>query len=135
MSDVIHHRAGQLPPLVISTAERDGRVILALRGELDLATSDDLRRAIVRAEASGVRELVLDLSDLQFVDSSGIHLIVQFAHRLQTRGPRLSLLRGPEPVHRVFELCRLDRELPFANGPGPGGDGSGAPSGDGAGAA
>ena len=117
MSDAAHRHVRDGTPLVISTAEHDDRVVLALSGELDLATAEDLRRAAVRAEASGRQRLVVDLSALQFIDSSGIHLIVQLANRMRARGPELSVVRGPDPVHRVFELCRLDQELPFADPP------------------
>ena len=66
-----------------------------------------------RAEASDAREIVLDLSNLAFLDSTGLRLVIHADARSRSDGNRLRLLRGTPPVHRLFELCGLTDRLPF----------------------
>jgi anti-sigma B factor antagonist len=87
--------------------------VVAVYGELDMSTEPKLRRELLHAEASGASEIVLDLSALHFIDSSGIKLLCDAHTRSQLDGGRLRLLRGPRQVHRVVELCGLDDDLPF----------------------
>jgi anti-sigma B factor antagonist len=98
------------PLLTLRTAHRDGVYVVAPYGELDLSTTSEVRRALDRAEASDAAEIVLDLSGLRFIDSSGLHLVVSAVAR--STGDRLRLLRGTPPVHRVFTLCGCEH-LPF----------------------
>jgi anti-anti-sigma factor len=94
----------------------DGSLIV--RGEVDLATADDLERAAI--EAPGDR-LVLDFRDVTFIDSSGIRALVRVAKR---SGARI-VIRDPAPrVERLFRLVGLDRkqawtiERTLSGGPG-----------------
>ena len=105
--------AGSQPLLTSRTAHRDGIYVVALYGELDLATAPDVQRELDRAEASDAREIVLDLSGLRFIDSTGLRLVLTAHARSRSDGDRLRLLRGSEPVHRVFDLCGLGERLPF----------------------
>jgi len=56
--------------------------------------------------------VILDLSDLRFIDVSGLRLAVRLSNRAQLHGVRLSMLPGPEPVQRVFELTGMTRYAP-----------------------
>jgi anti-anti-sigma factor len=58
--------------------------------------------------------VVLDLSDVTFIDSSGIHAVVIAAKRCAEENVRFVILPGPPHVHRVFEICQLTTQLPFA---------------------
>jgi anti-sigma B factor antagonist len=97
-------------------SERDG-VLHSIRveGELDLATAADLERELKRVEATDARSIVLDLSGVQFIDSTGVRLLVQAHARSRADSNRLSLLRGPAAVQRVLELTGLLDRLPFAD--------------------
>jgi anti-anti-sigma factor len=86
---------------------------VALAGEVDLFTVSAVTAALRRAEASDARAIVVDMSGLDFMDSQGAAAIVD-AHR--RCGDRLTLVRGPRRVHRIFELTALDRSLPFGDG-------------------
>ncbi len=83
---------------------------IALMGELDLAYADALKAALDKALASDASSIVVDLSGLDFIDSSGLAAIAQAC---RGRGERIKLLRGPRRVHRVFEVTGLDQKLPF----------------------
>ena len=95
-------------------SERDGEIhVVELIGELDLDGAPRLEEELARVEASGVESIVVDLGQLDFIDSTGIRLIVMACERWPPG--RLSLLRGPKQVHRVFELTDLADRLPFAD--------------------
>jgi anti-anti-sigma factor len=56
--------------------------------------------------------VVLDLSDLRFMDSSGVRLALRLRSRAQLTGVDLSMMEGPAPVERVFELTGMRRYVP-----------------------
>ncbi len=103
-------RAGSLG--VRSQREGDAHVI-ELTGELDLDGAPRLEEALREAEASDAGSIVVDLGSLEFIDSTGLRLLVMAADR--SDHGRFSLLRGPKQVHRVFEMTDLVDRLPFAN--------------------
>jgi anti-anti-sigma factor len=96
--------------------ERDGdRVVIALAGELDMHSSGRVADELHSAEATDADRIVLDLSRLEFMDSSGLRVIVHADARSRCNGDRLELIRGPAAVQRVFELTALLDRLPFAD--------------------
>ena len=101
--------------LELRSERRDDEHVIALAGELDLDGAQRVSQELERAAAADVRRVVLDLSQLEFIDSSGIRLIVEADARLRTEGERLALIRGPQPVHRVFELTGVAERLPFVD--------------------
>jgi anti-sigma B factor antagonist len=93
---------------------RDGdRTVLALHGELDLATVDEVRARLdaLRAERTPV---VLDLDGLEFMDSTGIRLVLQAAQDGAGTGWDFAITRGSYAVRRVFEAARIEDRLPYA---------------------
>jgi len=96
-------------------SERDGEThVVALLGELDIAGAPALEEELLRVEATDAEQIVVDLSSLEFIDSTGIRLVVMAADRCSADS-RLTLLRGPKQVHRVFEITDLAKRLPFAD--------------------
>ena len=79
-----------------------GRVVLA--GEIDLRCGADLRRALDAAQDPGP-EVVIDLTDVTFIDSTGINELM----RATNAGCALTLHRPQAPVRRVIELVGLDQ--------------------------
>lgn len=97
-------------------SQRDGVLhTIALEGELDLATAEQLERELLRVEGSDALSIVLDLSALEFIDSTGVRLLLQADARSRANSNRLALLRGPRAVQRVFELTGILDRLPFAD--------------------
>jgi anti-sigma B factor antagonist len=80
---------------------------LKLVGELDLATVEDAADAL-SGDVVEDGDLTLDLSELTFVDSSGVHLLVQVARTLSGRG-RLILAFPRDPVDRILDLNGVDK--------------------------
>jgi anti-sigma B factor antagonist len=100
--------------LEVEGPDGDGRCNVLLSGELDIATAPRVRRAITRTFALGrTRTLMLDMSRLEFIDSSGLAAIVHAGSLCERSGCELAVIRGPDAVHRVFELSGLASELPF----------------------
>ena len=91
-------------------------VLLTLGGELDLATVPLLQEQLDRA-GRGRGAVVIDLSGLRFIDSSGLHMLVRAERQLRASGGQLVLVRGPRAVRRVFELTGLDRYFAWCDFP------------------
>ena len=91
-------------------------VVLTLRGELDVGTVSLLQERLEHA-VRGKAAMVIDLSLLRFIDSSGLHLLVRAERQLRDSGVQLVLVRGPRAVQRVFALTSLDSHLEFCDSP------------------
>jgi len=103
-----------MSPTVIS-AERDSRKArLVLGGDLDMAARFQAEQALDQLLAEPVEQLVVDLGEVTFVDSTGMSLVLELDDRARTDGFKLRLLRGPDDVQRVFELAGVADVLPFA---------------------
>lgn len=89
--------------------------VLALEGELDFGVQQQARAAIERA--GGARVMVIDLRDLTFMDSSGIHLLLETRDRCRARGCMLLIVRGTALVHRGLASLGLEHELEFVDAP------------------
>jgi anti-anti-sigma factor len=96
----------------VATRHEGGGVVVALSGELDLAGERELEAALEAAHESGA-PLTIDLSGLEFIDSSGLRVLVKHHNRATTDGFTYRLIPGPPQVHRTFVLCGLDRTLAF----------------------
>jgi anti-sigma B factor antagonist len=97
--------------LDIKTEDRNGLVHVALVGELDLSTVAKVQDELRRVEASAPATVVVDLSKLTFLDSTGLRCIVTADERARDQGRRVVIVRGPDPVQRVFTITRLEERL------------------------
>jgi len=97
--------------LDVRTEDRDGLVHMALVGELDLSSVAKVQEELRRIEAGSPPTLVLDLSKLSFLDSTGLRCIVTADERAREGGRRIVIVRGPDAVQRVFTITRLEERL------------------------
>ncbi len=97
--------------LEIKTEDRDGLVHVALVGELDLSTVSKVQDELRRVEADSPPTVVVDLSKLSFLDSTGLRCIVTADERAREAGRRVVIVRGPDAVQRVFTITRLEERL------------------------
>lgn len=88
-------------------------VTVAPEGELDLAGEGRFEAAIQQALETAL-SLTIDLSALDFIDSSGLRVLVRLHNTAQRDGFSYTVVPGPPQVHRTFVLCGLDATLPFA---------------------
>jgi len=112
-----------MPPedFSISAEDRDGRVHIALGGELDIATAPELEQ-LVNERIDAGDEVVVDLRPLEFMDSSGIRVLVAAHARAGRVGTRLVVVRPPagSAVAKIVEVSGLDGELNLVDdAPGP----------------
>jgi anti-sigma B factor antagonist len=86
-------------------------------GELDLASAEMLEAKLKELESSEPDLLVLDLRELEFMDSTGLRAVIAADARARERGGRLVVVRAPEEVDRVFRLTRMDQHLELVDEP------------------
>jgi anti-anti-sigma factor len=79
-------------------------------GELDIAAAPGLEAALHKA-LSRARLVVLDLRDLAFIDSAGVHAIANCGVRARDVGRRLVILRGPANIERIFALAGISEQF------------------------
>ncbi len=102
---------------VLSCPARSGErlaepVVIRPCGELDIATSEQLRAELAAAAGTGVSEVIVDLTDVTFLDASAIGVLVSTASELRQQ-QRALLLAHPGPLARkLLHICRLGRVLP-----------------------
>ena len=97
--------------LEVTTQDSGGQVTISLKGELDLSSVGKVQEELRRVEAEGPAVLVLDLSNLTFLDSTGLRTVVTADERARENGRRLVVVRGPDAVQRVFAFTRLEERL------------------------
>jgi anti-sigma B factor antagonist len=98
---------------------RNGTVAtVAPTGELDLSGAAVLEVELDRLAADPeLGAIVLDLRGLEFMDSSGLRLVVLADMKAREAGRRFALVRGGDTVHRVFEITRMSERLDFVDAP------------------
>jgi len=97
----------------IATTPGSDRYIITVSGEVDLATSPDLDNAIIAAIESGTSSLAIDLTDVSFMDSSGLGVIVRGLKRCREADKDLDLVITNERVLKVFGITGLDQVIPI----------------------
>jgi anti-sigma B factor antagonist len=91
--------------LQISSDSQSDATVLTLAGELDIASAPSFERALDGLPPAGVqRRLVIDLSGLAFMDSTGLRALLLARQRAEANDTELLLRPGPRQVQRVFEL-------------------------------
>lgn len=98
-----------------TTAELDGGVrVVAVRGELDLGTAPELAGPLDQAVAAG-EPLLLDLSACEFIDSTGIAMIVRASQQLggaNGEGAGIAICSANDQVRRVLEITGVEQSIP-----------------------
>ncbi len=90
------------------TREEGGALIVTLEGEIDLEQSPAARRVLLDGVGRG-RKVLVDLSGVSYIDSSGVASLVEAFQLARGRGTEFALFSVQGAVRRVLELARLDR--------------------------
>jgi anti-sigma B factor antagonist len=90
------------------------KAIIELVGDLDFHTARRLREKLLESHAEGANEVVLDMADLEFIDSSGLSVLVAGLKRLRDSGGDLTLRSVPDQTRRVLEVSGLSQVLSIA---------------------
>lgn len=117
MTEPEHNPNAGLGQLEILVAQHGTTTTIAFSGEWDLAEQHATRQAIRSALASPPECIVLDLSQLTFIDTSAIHVILELQTRSAQQNVRLVIAPGRRAVQHPFEVLGLTAVLPFRNAP------------------
>ena len=103
------------PPFRIEIAENGGEVRIRPVGELDMSTAPELQTSLAAACGPG-RALIVDLSGLEFMDSTGLTLLTRWSLAAERDGFALALIAGNDRIQRLFEITRLVAHFKFVSG-------------------
>jgi anti-sigma B factor antagonist len=95
----------------------DDAVLVALSGELDLSRAYTFDEEMRRLEAQRPKAIVLDLRELNFLDSAGLGRVLALQRRARRDGRRLVVVRGRRAVQRLFAISALDAQLEMVSDP------------------
>jgi len=91
--------------------------VIAVSGELDLASSPALQEELDRVSGSKSDLLIIDLRDLDFMDSTGLSVLVRAHQRAEEQGRRLAMVKGPQQVQRLLSLTGVADRLTLIDAP------------------
>lgn len=95
--------------LEIERSEQGDAVVVAAKGEIDLASAPELERHL--NDAIGDGHVVIDLLGITFVDSTGLRALIMADERAREKGGRLTLVLAPGPVTKLFDITGVDQHL------------------------
>jgi anti-sigma B factor antagonist len=104
--------------------------VVVAEGEIDIFTAPRLQEALTEALESKARRLIVDITSVSFIDSTGLSVLIASFNQLQQRGAGLGIVGSQASVMRVFRLTRLEDVFTFyatreqalaATEPGPAG--------------
>lgn len=96
----------------ISTEREGESCTIALQGEIDVYTSPRLRQELTEVVDAGCLNLVLDLEGVEFIDSSGLGVLVSALRRVKEQGGTLRLVCTKESILKIFRITGLDKVFP-----------------------
>lgn len=105
------YSASDAERLTIEHRTDEGSVTLSVHGEIDLASAPLLEQDLEDVERSSPRRIVLDLAALDFIDSTGIHLLIKAQRRADSNGHGLILTNIPPHARRLFRITGIDAQL------------------------
>ena len=94
-----------------------GAAVVAVSGELDLRTSPELEAQLIRAFEAGAELVILDLRQIEFMDSTGLRVVLSAHQRAHETGRRFALVRGADQVERVLTLTGVRDLLTVVDAP------------------
>jgi anti-sigma B factor antagonist len=110
-SPITGRECAAAPPFTCSwVIARWGAAWVQVAGEVDLATSSQFRQTVIEAQRAA-RVVVLDLRELCFIESSGVHVILDAARNSRREGDRLLIVRGPAQIERVLTLTEVCKHV------------------------
>jgi|GEM_PF-2697027 len=101
------------PLLSVNTTSQGTTQIVVVAGELDVASIDQVGAVIDRALSAEPETLLLDLSQIGFCDSSGVHLVLRTHRRAQGGRTRLRVIPPTGTARRVFDICCVEDYVTF----------------------
>jgi anti-sigma B factor antagonist len=101
----------------VEVRDENHGAVIAVSGELDLASSPQLEEELDRATASGAQLVVVDLRQLEFMDSTGLSVLIRAHRRAEEHGQRFALVRGSQQVQRLLSLTGVAERMTLVDTP------------------
>jgi len=83
--------------------------LVVLKGELDLACANNLKEELYKAVEEKFADVVIDMTDLEYIDSTGIGVLVGLMKKLRTDGKDIKISNAKDNVKRIFKITGLDQ--------------------------
>ncbi len=96
----------------IKSEHQGEALIYSLRGSLDLATAPSVRAALIGAASEGNHEIIVDLTKLEFLDSTGLGALIGAHRRALENGGKVRLVVGEGQIYRLLNITGLIRVFP-----------------------
>lgn len=93
----------------VKTVNREGHSVIEVRGEVDLRSSPQLRELLIDAVERADGPMLVDLSDVGYMDSSGVGTMVFIKREAERKGRKIVLIGLQQRVRSVFEITHLDK--------------------------
>ena len=94
---------------IISNNLESGELLVRIEGEVDVYTSIDLKKELTRLVESEQKKIIIDLENVNYMDSSGLGVLVALLKELKKVGGELKLISLPVSVKKIFDLTRLTK--------------------------
>jgi anti-sigma B factor antagonist len=101
----------------LDVRDQDHAAVIVASGELDLASAPELEHELERAQESNVSTLIIDLRPLEFLDSTGLSILIKAHQRAEAAGRRFAVVKGPHQVQRLLALSGLEERLTVIDAP------------------
>jgi anti-sigma B factor antagonist len=101
----------------LEVRDEGAATVISVSGELDLASSPALQEELDRVAASDSQMLIIDLRELDFMDSTGLSVLVRAHQRIEEQGRRLAMVKGPQQVQRLLSLTGVADRLTLVDSP------------------
>ena len=102
---------GNLRPvnLELETDKRGDRSVVTLRGEIDVYTAPRLRQALIDLVEGGATQIVVDMSAVDFLDSTGLGVLVGGLKRVRMKEGSLSIVTSQDKILKIFDITGLNK--------------------------
>ena len=97
----------------VEASEHAGVSVLTLRGEIDVYTAPQLRQAIVDLVDGGATSIVVDMAQVDFLDSTGLGVLVEGLKRVKRHDGTLSIVATQDKILKIFHITGLNKAFPI----------------------
>lgn len=101
----------------VDVRSQNRTAVVAVSGELDVASGPALEQELAKAKASDAQLVILDLRDLEFIDSTGLSILIKAHQQAEESGRRFAVVRGRAQVQRLLGLTGLEERLTLVDSP------------------
>ena len=97
----------------VETSEMSGATVLTLRGEIDVYTAPRLRQSLVDVVDAGATNLIVDMGQVDFLDSTGLGVLVDGLKRVKAKDGTLAIVATEGKILKIFDITGLNKAFPI----------------------